>query len=358
MKVAIYSPYLDTASGGEKYMLTIAEVLSASLSVDVLLDKHLESFGADFLKDKNSRIHGLNLGKVNFISAPIGAEANLIKKSLFLKQYDYLFFNTDGSFFISTAKNSIVHIQQPFDNLAIGGVLGKLKLKSWSFVIYNSEFTKEHVEKLLKLPGEVVYPPVAVDLFNPAKKKRQILSVGRFAKFKNPKKQDILIEGFKQLVEKTSDKNIKLCLAGGLMEGNEEYMEDLKKKAKGLNIEFFPNISLNDLIRLNNESLVYWHAMGFGETDPKLFEHFGISTVEAMAAGCVPIVINLGGQREIVEERKSGFLWDSIQELVDKTILVLNDKELAGLLSKNALDRSKKFSKEEFSKSIKRIVGG
>jgi len=36
-------------------------------------------------------------------------------------------------------------------------------------------------------------------------------------------------------------------------------------------------------------------------------EHFGITTVEAMAAGCVPLVYDSGGQAEIVSSGYNGY---------------------------------------------------
>ena len=50
MKIAVYSPYLDTFGGGEKYMITIAETLSSKHVVEVFLDQHLSSLEGDFLK--------------------------------------------------------------------------------------------------------------------------------------------------------------------------------------------------------------------------------------------------------------------------------------------------------------------
>lgn len=83
-KIAIYSPYLDTASGGEKYMLTIAEFLSKNYQVDVLLDSHLLTFGEKDLRERNESPHGLDLSKVNFISAPIAIAKINIKVTVFL----------------------------------------------------------------------------------------------------------------------------------------------------------------------------------------------------------------------------------------------------------------------------------
>ena len=43
-------------------------------------------------------------------------------------------------------------------------------------------------------------------------------------------------------------------------------------------------------------------------TDPASFEHFGISIVESMLAGLIPVVLRTGGGRESVE----GGLGDSV----------------------------------------------
>ena len=59
MNIAIYSPYLDTAGGGEKYMLTIAECLSGENAVDVLLDTHLKTLPLEHIIKKIESLHWL-----------------------------------------------------------------------------------------------------------------------------------------------------------------------------------------------------------------------------------------------------------------------------------------------------------
>lgn len=355
MKIAIYSPYLDTASGGEKYMLTIAEVLAKGNQVDVLLDTHLSRMKAELLKQRNEERHGLDLSNVNFVEAPLGAGSSVSERFKFLKQYDWLFVNSDGSLFYSSAKNSVLHFQLPLSQIASSGVGGWVKLKSWKLAIYNSEFTKGYIDQLIKIKGQVVYPPVSVEEFVPLKKDKKILNVGRFALYGNPKKQDLMIEVFRELV-KDGLKDWSLHLAGGIMDGNEKLLDDLKDLAKGLPVYFYPNIGLGDLEKLYGQSTIYWHAMGFGETDPKKFEHFGISTVEAMAAGCVPIVINKGGQTEIVEEGVSGLLWDSVEQWKEHTLKVIENQELRQDLALGAQARAKNFSKLQFAKQILELV--
>ena len=63
------------------------------------------------------------------------------------------------------------------------------------------------------------------------------------------------------------------------------------------------NLERSRLRQLYAQARIFWHAAGYGECDerPELSEHFGMATVEAMSAGCIPVVINKGGQPEIVE---------------------------------------------------------
>ena len=42
-----------------------------------------------------------------------------------------------------------------------------------------------------------------------------------------------------------------------------------------------------------------------------------MTTVEAMAGGCVPVVIDLAGQREIVKAGVDGFRWSTPEQLLD-----------------------------------------
>src|SRR5258708_20489384 len=180
MQIAVYSPYLDTMGGGEKYMLTIAEILSQLGSVELLLDTHLATLDVGKIVSQAELFHGLDLSKVKFVKAPIGKGSSSLERYLFLKKYDLLICNTDGSIFYSSAKKSFIHFHFPFENINAKGIYGTLKLKSWKKAIYNSSFTKEIIEKTWNIKGAIIYPPVSVELFKPQTKKKQILTVGRF----------------------------------------------------------------------------------------------------------------------------------------------------------------------------------
>lgn len=356
MKIAIYSPYLDSAGGGEKYMLTIAEALSEKDDVDVLLDQNLTEVGVEAIKKRIDQLHNLDLKKVNFISAPIGVGSTFFKRSQFLKKYDWLFYNSDGSIFFSSARNSILHLQIPFQNVAPKGPKGWVKLKTWKMAIFNSKFTEKYILKDWPIKGKVIYPPVDIDQLKPLKKEKIILNVGRFISLDKIKKQHVMVEAFKKLSK--NKKGWSLYLVGGARAGDMSYVEELKKQAEGFDVHIIANADLDELTKLYGKATIYWHAMGYQENDPAKSEHFGISTVESMAAGCVPVVINKGGQTEIVEDGVSGLLWDTEDDLIKKTTHLIDDPQQLQLLSKNALIRSAQFSKEHFVETIKELVYG
>ncbi len=81
-----------------------------------------------------------------------------------------------------------------------------------------------------------------------------------------------------------------------------EYYNRVIEESKKYDIEIYCNVPYEDLLKWYKKSKFFWHAKGYGvpENDPEKMEHFGMTTVEAMISGCVPIVINKAGQREIV----------------------------------------------------------
>src|SRR5687767_11569672 len=137
------------------------------------------------------------------------------------------------------------------------------------------------------------------------------------------------------------------------------YFEQATSLSRNIRAHIEANIGRDRLTRLYQRSKVFWHAAGFGEDDerhPERSEHFGIATVEAMAAGCVPIVINKGGQREIVEHGVSGFLWNSLEELKLYTLQIARDEKLRIRMADAARLRAQRFSTERFVIGFARLL--
>lgn len=163
MKSAIYTPYLDTFGGGERYLLTIAEYLNRHHEVDVFWD------GEDLLQKQAER---LNLDLKNCRIVPNIFDKGFSKRFSSLRQYAVLVYLSDGSFPLGLARKNILHLQVPFDLSNEKTIKNKVKLMTWQHVIVNSEFTKEHVDKTYGINSTVLYPPVAIEDFQPLKKEK------------------------------------------------------------------------------------------------------------------------------------------------------------------------------------------
>lgn len=344
MKIGFYSPYLDTLGGGERYTLTLASHWSKNNRVSVfwdqedILDKAQERFDADLSSIK--------------VVQNIFRGSNVFKKLFITRQYDLLFFLSDGSIPSTIAKRNILHFQMPFSPIAYSAA----KLSRYQTVVCNSQFTKRYLDARVAKHAMVIYPPVYPVQEGRGKKENLILSVGRFTGFHTAKKQDILIEAFRQGVKERWLTGWKLVLAGGLLASDEEYVKKLMQMAHGLQVEILPNAPLTKLVDLYRRASIYWHAAGYGETDEQWMEHFGIATVEAMSAGAVPVVYDGGGQPEIVKDGENGFLWRTTRELLEKTDGIITNKNLAETLQKNAIKTSKQFSVSQFCQAFDRLL--
>ena len=348
-KAGIFDPYLDTLGGGERYCLTVAEaLLKNNWDVDLFWR------GDELLKKKLEEKFSLKIDRVNFMSK-LNRVTNLPRRFKLTSSYDLIFYLSDGSIPFLFGKKNILHFQVPFKNVLRNTLLNKIKLHNISDIVCNSFFTKQFIDRALGVNSKVIYPPVSVESFKPSRKEDVILFVGRFSQLLQNKKQDILVNAFKEMVKDNQLKDWKLILAGGSEVGGKEYVNHLKKISIGSPIEIIENPVFSDLVDLYGKAKFFWSASGFGVDEfqnPEKVEHFGITTVEAMAAGIVPIVLGKGGQKEIIEDRKNGFLWQTTEGLIKITLELLNDKKRLQQLSKEAIMRSKEFSKEVFYQKL------
>ncbi len=349
MKIGIYSPYLNILGGGERYILTMGNYLGGKSRVEVFWDEK-------GIKDKLDRYLKIDLKRVNFVDN-IFRRDNLLKRTIFLGKYDLFVYVTDGSLFFSPAKRNVLVVQSPAHCPRITSLAMKLKFRNWQTVLCYSLFVKKIIDKNLPLPSLVLPPPVDTASFRPLEKKNIILSVGRFFPWLHSKKQEVLIQAFKKLY-KGGLSDWQLYLVGKSEKGAEDYLEKIKKEAQGYPIKIITDASFSELAEIYGQAKIYWHATGFGEDlekNPEKAEHFGITTVEAMAAGGVPVVINAGAQPEIVQD-KDNCLWETLEELERKTLNLINNQELWQKLSFEANLRSQNFSQEKFFERLNEII--
>jgi glycosyltransferase involved in cell wall biosynthesis len=227
--------------------------------------------------------------------------------------------------------------------------------------VANSSFTAKWIARRWGIDAEVVYPPVRAR-FEERPKSKLILSVGRFSRWGTRKQQREMVEAFARACD-TLPAGWEYWCMGGLSDDLEDrsYFDGVSDAARGYPVRVVANPPGEEIKDAYERAAVFWHAAGYGEDEeahPERTEHFGMSTVEAMAAGCVPVVIRKGGQPEIVEHGSSGFLWNRPDELATYTRELAATPELRQRMADAARGRAREFtSVDAFKARMLRIIG-
>jgi glycosyltransferase involved in cell wall biosynthesis len=227
-----------------------------------------------------------------------------------------------------------------------------------------SEYTRRWTQIRWKVDTEVLYPPCDAT-FSPATKDNLILSVGRFTTPRSggvSKRQLELMELFTTMCREglTTYQYCSMGNVGG-HESDVLYLDKVRAAAARLNgrAVVAADVSRETARDLHGRSKIFWHAAGFGDDEnlrPELMEHFGIATVDAMASGCVPVVIKKGAQPELVEHGISGFLWETLEELKSYTRLLIEDQPRRRKMAEAAQARAQRFSRETFVRTFRDFI--
>jgi glycosyltransferase involved in cell wall biosynthesis len=124
--------------------------------------------------------------------------------------------------------------------------------------------------------------------------------------------------------------------------GSGEQETELKRLAKNLSIEkqviFLGFISVED-------KYSYYKSTDICAF-PSIYEPFGIALLEAMACSKPIVASNVGGIPFVVENGKTGLLFEcwNVEELAEKVIILLKDKELREQMGKAGRERAKGFT--------------
>jgi glycosyltransferase involved in cell wall biosynthesis len=227
-------------------------------------------------------------------------------------------------------------------------------LDHYQRVIANSEYTRTWIGRYWGVDSDVLFPPIRVHGLRPGRKHHRILSVGRFFPrgMGHSKKQLELVDAFGRMIRRHRLEGWELHLVGGLEPSQKPYLDKVRRAAEGLPVQIHANAPRPLVEDLFASSSMFWHATGLGEDEerePWVFEHFGMTTVEAMAAGCVPVVIDKAGQREIVRHGVDGYRWSSLDELESYTRSLARDESLRERLAASSVERARAFSEEAFA---------
>lgn len=233
-------------------------------------------------------------------------------------------------------------------------------LDAYQCVLANSEFTRGWIQRLWRRDAAVLFPPIQIgDIAPSPERTKTIVTVGRFFRpgTGHAKRQLEMVQMFGTLRSRLP--GWTLHVVGGVEPTHVPYLREVEAAAAGLPVVIHPNAPRAEVERLLDEASIFWSATGLGESEDKApwnQEHFGMTTVEAMAGGCVPVVIDRAGQREIVRDGVDGFRWATREQWADRTVRVATDDALRARLAASAVDRATTFSEEAFAKRWREIA--
>jgi glycosyltransferase involved in cell wall biosynthesis len=357
-RIAIFHDYIDAIGGAEKLVLTLARGIGADVITTDVNRESVREMGFEDVKI-------ISIGRtIKFPILKHMSASMLFTLCDFSKEYDFFIMSGNWSIYAASKhKPNIWYCHSPmraFYDLRdfvirsqkdpIRGFIGwnwtyfyrildQQAVKSIDKIVVNSKNVQERVKKYYGRNSVVVYPPVPTNDFHYRKNGDFWLSVNRLYPHK---RIDLQIDTFRNLPGE------RLKIIGGVSEGDPT--EDVKALLSKLpkNIEVVGAVSENELRDY------YANCKAFITT--AIAEDFGLTVVEAMAAGKPVVAVNEGGYRETVMDGKTGRLVKS-----DSRELIEAVKEISKAPSryrKSCEKQAKKFDTKVFIERMKKKITG
>jgi len=217
-------------------------------------------------------------------------------------------------------------------------------LKPGDFVLANSVFTRDAIARNYQIDSsdiQVLYPPLLIDVEPPVQRNKTnvVVSLGRFSAEKRQLEQ---IEIASKLPE------FEFYVIG--FAKHEAYLNKCKARILELklkNVHLMANASKDDIDNVMDLASFFLHNV---RNEP-----FGITSVQGISRGLVPIVHDSGGQREIVT-------FDDLRfRTIDEAVynigrLALESEEALRMRSCKLFLHCQKFSVEQFRKKVAEIL--
>lgn len=197
-------------------------------------------------------------------------------------------------------------------------------------LITNSKTSQERIQRYYRRSSQVIHPPVDTHLFSKANHEGLYwLAAGRLVAYK---KFDRVVQAFAEL-------NLPLKVFGT---GPDE---------KKLRAMAGPNTEILGCVDEETKIELYQHAIAF--LHPQV-EDFGITAVEAMAAGKPVLALGKGGARETVVPGVTGeFLFSQEVDDIQAAVRAFDPHRYA---TDQIRAHAERFSKERFQREMREVV--
>lgn len=356
MDVGVFSPIMNWCGGAEWVTLNIIDALKEQGHRIILLtNKRLDNEKFEYTFHKRVSVASQVVFPFEFFSP--GNYHNIysdaIRSKLLKSRCDILIDAYSGAFLpgmdivyfqnyplLKAVESELPYFRNLFYFYPYRSFLSSKRNRMSNKLFFaNSKFIAKEVKAEFGVIPHVLYPSVSNFILNnnhshfDDKRENVVLTIARISEGKN-------LEIIPQIAKLTS-KNVSFVIAGLL--DSEKVLASLIRLIKELDVsnkvKIMVNVKRSNLRKMLLNSKVYLH--------PAVNEPFGISIVEAMASGCIPIVHDSGGPTEFVTPNLRYKILEEASEKVEKAMSDWSIKK-ASELSKDA----NRFNEKNFSKQF------
>jgi len=354
MQIAVFYDYLQTVGGGERVALALAKGLGADI-ITTEYDERLPeragfpgvrvtSLGDIMLQPPLKQIHASwKFTRARFDDYDfyflIGNWAHYASRRHHPNLYYCL---TPTRSFYDQRSAMLARLQAPNRWVArlwssYHARFERRSIQHCDAVVAISDTVRRRVQRYYGRDARVIYPPVAT-------RKHRFVELGDFwlsvSRMYPEKRIELQLDIFRRLP------NEKLVIVGGYSAGDlaERYLARLKPT---------PNVTLLGEIPEDRLLDLYARCRGFLTT--AVDEDFGITPVEAMAAGKCVLATDEGGYRETVVQGRTGFLLPPDAEAFAMKIREVDDSTLLSM--KNVcMARASSFDESVFLERMRSLI--
>ena len=364
LRVGVFYPTLNVYGGGEFVTVVIANTLAQN-NYDVTLftneeinQREIEKF---FGKSVNPSIKAIVKPSTVQPRGLLDFYQTIFRSHIFKSKCDIWIDVYSNCVFPWT---NVSYIHFPFLNhyyygskfpylksrniLPVGGLPHTFFEKNFAnydrkLILANSHYTADEIRRFSGKKAKVLYPPVPSSIFNnnpetltKNQRKNLVVTISRFGPGKGLEK--ILY------IASLTEPSIQFAIIGRVH--YRDTLLSLQKLTEKLGlkdrVKFFPDASRMEMKQILENAKIYLHTM--------IGEHFGISIVEAMAMGCIPIIHDSGGAKEFVPKE---FRYKTVHEAAAK--ITKETYEWSPEKTIKTVRIADKFKEENFSNEFMKL---
>lgn len=230
-------------------------------------------------------------------------------------------------------KIPLINFVQGYENYFENGLHYRsveLTHKMADYEITISSYLQDKIKKIFGKETHLVRNGISYDLIEKENKRSQIRSIAFVLRGNVMKGDYILMDVMKELDNKVSG------LVFNILSINEDVaLPSIKNNKSNVVYGVIPNL---ELIKLLQDSDLY--------VDASVNEGFGLIGLEAMASGCVPIMSNSFGNLDYMENEKTGYIIERVndsEEYLKKILFLMKNPEVWNYMKVYNREKIKNF---------------